>query len=86
MECFSLGACVSHLKRGTGAFTFYLRFSSVMVLLSHGARTTLLLAPFAPSGRPCGTGYLAPLGSHRALPFQEITPTFVSFESLSGMK
>ncbi len=31
MECFSLGASVSHLKSGTGEFTFYLRFSSVMV-------------------------------------------------------
>jgi len=55
------------------------------LLLGHGARTTLLLAPLAPSGRPCGIGYLAPLGSHRALPFQEITPAFVSFESLSGI-
>ncbi|WP_206018793.1 hypothetical protein, partial [Rubritalea profundi] len=31
-------------------------------------------------------GYLAPLGSRRALSFWQITPAFVSFESLSGIK
>ncbi|PQJ28783.1 hypothetical protein BSZ32_09940, partial [Rubritalea profundi] len=36
--------------------------------------------------RPCGIGYLAPLGSRRALSFWQITPAFVSFESLSGIK
>lgn len=48
MESFSLGACVSPLKRGTGAFTFYLRFSSVMVpaLL---LRRALIESEFTPS-------------------------------------
>ena len=41
-----------------GAFSKWLRYSSVMV----------------PAPLP-----------HRALPFQEITPAFVSFESLSGI-
>jgi hypothetical protein len=31
MKSLILGACVSHLKKETGAFSFYLRYSSVMV-------------------------------------------------------
>ena len=47
MECFSLGACVSHLKSGTGEFTFYLRFSSVMVLAPL-LRRALIESEFTP--------------------------------------
>jgi len=71
------------------SFAFHKKARRILVnsalFFGHDARIILLLAPARPSGRPCGIGYLAPLGSHHASIFQGFTLAIVSFETPHGI-